>query len=103
MSPSLTMTPESDTDNLKMTVSMSGSKLYESNTNDTVLISNGLKVSLDCSDAGVSDQMMYFTVPHHEAQSFGVSEDAAVYNFTTVCKRKRVEQVCAKPGKFSHV
>jgi hypothetical protein len=97
MSPSLTMTPASDTDNLKMTVSMSSSKLYESatdvgtDTNGTVLISNGLKVSLDCTDAGVSDQLMYFTVPHNEAQSFGVSEDAAVYNFTTVCKRKKVE------------
>jgi hypothetical protein len=97
---SIAFDPAASSENLQMVVSETVSKLFDMDVedtgdgsfNDTSMnsISNALKMRLDCTASGVSDQTVYFQIPHHESQYFGVDEAFVEVNFTTNCKRKHV-------------
>merc|ERR1711871_1034950 len=81
---SIAFDPAASSENLQMVVSETASKLFDMDVedtgdgsfNDTSMnsISNALKMRLDCTASGVSDQAVYFQIPHLESQYFGVDE-----------------------------
>ena len=60
-------------------------------TQHKAMISNVIKLTMDCNSAGSADKMVYFTMPHVKDVGFGVQKDSISKNFTTQCRRKHIE------------
>jgi len=108
IAPSISITPISSSSStsssslttLAMTMVVTPAAYYaNSDANASQLVSNPVRVSIDCSQPAMANRLIHFTLPYNEAQVFGVNTSAFVQTFTTLCRKRWVESFFYKcPG-----
>jgi len=86
---SLAMTPAAS-GVASMTLSVTKSKFHSSGNSSKSLISNAVALNMNCATSGLRNQVVNFTIPNNEAQTYGIDATVNATVYVTSCLKDQV-------------